>query len=315
MFLNYIYLNILLFWNLIVSLPYTISAIMHFFSNLILYCILFGNILEILHIIPNVSFIEFNNILSVFLFLWRFNYIMCLFDIDYLFYMVYTSILINLSDILSLQLFSLLDFLQTFKKTIFIQNLYYSYTYQYVMQNVIKEIVLVTKPIIKVISFMEFSIIQIYLAQKNLYIIMCNYFSTFINTFLYENYFYLFITIVNLNLNKIYLLFFLISSIIFTYIIKLILILFFIIQLYNYDLYFIYYYSILFYIFSFINNIYLQNDQVTDLKVYTINRHQQFDDKFYYNKETMFNYFPEILYDIETLTFINNAYNSYIYWY
>lgn len=315
MFLNYIYLNILLFWNLIVSLPYTISAIMHFFSNLILYCILFGNILEILHIIPNVSFIEFNNILSVFLFLWRFNYIMCLFDIDYLFYMVYTSILINLSDILSLQLFSLLDFLQTFKKTIFIQNLYYSYTYQYVMQNVIKEIVLVTKPIIKVISFMEFSIIQIYLAQKNLYIIMCNYFSTFINTFLYENYFYLFMTIVNLNLNKIYLLFFLISSIIFTYIIKLILILFFIIQLYNYDLYFIYYYSILFYIFSFINNIYLQNDQVTDLKVYTINRHQQFDDKFYYNKETMFNYFPEILYDIETLTFINNAYNSYIYWY
>lgn len=67
-----------------------------------------------------------------------------------------------------------------------------------------------------------------------------------------------------------------------------------------------------FYFINFFRNIYHQNDY--NSIEYTINRWHHFDDKYYYNNETI-NLKPEILYDIETLTFFNNSIDCYLYWF
>ncbi len=311
---HYIYLQILILIYYFLSFPYFIYDNMIFLYGFIVYCILFGNILEIINFFP--ENLNFNNyVFSFLLFIWRFNYFTCIGNLDYILYIIYNYIVINFFDFICFQVYSILDFLHIYKKIIFVQNLYYTYTYQYVLDNVVKQVVMTTKPLIKMISFFEILIIQFYLAQKNLYIIVDHLFSYFLSFFFFEQYFYLFINILLINISKIYLVIFLILFLLFKYVITMSTVLFLFCQVYNYDLFFVYFYFICSLMIYFVHNIYYITDYFNYVKLYTINRHSQFDDKDYYNNETMLNFYPEVLYDIETLTFINNSFDSYLYWY
>lgn len=276
-------------------------------------------IIEELHIIYfNFNFCFNYYITYIFIFLWRFSFLSLIY-FDYYVYLIINFFFLYVIDVLNIQLLSIFDFTINYN-TLDVKSFYffklnnYIQTFQYFNNDLIKNITLINKTIEITFNNTTLLIVQFIIACQKLYIIIVSFFECLnflkLNN-LFENYYYLFAKIIQLNSLHFYRIFY-----IFIYYITLIgcylfFLLSFVIKLNSYDLYLVYIYCFVFFCFNFFYNIYFRVDY--NLIHYSINRFQQFDDKYYYNRETI-NIKPEILYDIETLTFFNNSIDSYIYW-
>jgi hypothetical protein len=233
-------------------------------------------------------------------------------------YLVINSFYLTIFDSLNLQLLALYDFTINYKFDLnysyFFKINKYIQTFQYYDNLLIKNITLINKNIELSLNNSTFLWTQFIIAVKELHIIIQNIFENFnvIKTNNFSTYMYLFFNSIELNIYNYYLVFNLYIYYFIVSVFQLCSVIIGCSKLYNYDLYIIFMAIYFFYFINYYKNIYHQNDY--NCMEYTINRWHHFDDKYYYNNETI-NLKPEILYDIETLTFFNNSIDCYLYWF